>query len=72
MLFVSYSHGAANVDHAKSLKINNKYTVCQLYLASVGDKIAKPDKVAETHCRDAHVYYSIGKYEIASVFSHIL
>ena len=39
VLFVSYSYGAANVDHAKSLKINNKYTVCQLYLASVGDKI---------------------------------
>ena len=49
VLFVSYSYGAANVDHAKSLKINNKYNVCQLYLASVGDKIAKPDKVAETH-----------------------
>ena len=62
MLFVSeLQYGARNVDQSPS-----KLLTSTTYVNCMSRQKAKPDNVSATHM------YTIGKYEIASVFSHVL
>ena len=64
MLFVSeLQYGARNVDQSPSeLLTSTPYVNC------MSRQKAKPDNVSATHMYTI----AIGKYEIASVFSHVL